>query len=335
MTGASRCVTSDHSSVVTPPKPSVTSQPTGGSRRTVTRISATTSVTVASTRIAGLGARAARVERGGQCCRVADADSHGTGLALVCQAECLQRDRVADVLGRSDDLVVRWRLGRSGPTRQGRETLLGSRLVDESGGSGRDDRRVSPRPPERSPTVAAASSAASASDSPSREVRPRLAMWARNGSLMHSASVATTTARPPVASAASASASAARYQAVGSLSVGGRSVEQQHRRVLRPVHHGAERARHCRPVAPHERVVVERIADRDEFGERVLDATGVLGSERLERQLGGLAAVGDQRSLAARAAERHDLAACAASRRCRAASASRAARQGVRTVATP
>ena len=50
---------------------------------------------------------------------------------------------------------------------------------------------------------------------------PRAARWARNGSLMHSAIVATTTARLPVASAASASASAATYQELGSLSAEG------------------------------------------------------------------------------------------------------------------
>ena len=55
--------------------------------------------------------------------------------------------------------------------------------------------------------------------------------------------VATTTARLPVASAASARASAATIHADGSLSGLGRRVEHQHGRVLRAVHHRGEALR--------------------------------------------------------------------------------------------
>ena len=108
-------------------------------------------------------------------------------------------------------------------------------------------------------------------------------------------------------SAASASASAATIPRRRVVVRRRGRVEHQHRGVLRAVHHRGEAARHRRPIAPHERVVVERVADRDQLGERRLDPSSLLGGERLRTAARvPSATVGDQRRLAAGAAQRDD-----------------------------
>ena len=62
----------------------------------------------------------------------------------------------------------------------------------------------------------------------------------------------------------------------------------------------------CAAVAPHERVVVERVADGDQLRDGRFDSTLLLVAERLELQRPALRTVGHQRCLATGAAQRDD-----------------------------
>ena len=73
-----------------------------------------------------------------------------------------------------------------------------------------------------------------------------------------------------------------------------RCVEHEHGDVLRPVHDRREALRHPRPVTPHERVVVERVAHRDQLGDGRLDTPLLVMTERFEAQRAMLGQVGHQ-----------------------------------------
>ena len=296
-------MTSVHSSVITPPKPSDTTQPTGASRRTVTSTSAIDVGDGALHQAPGSGGRH-RIERGGECRRVAQAHLHRAGLALVREPESLQRDRVADPLGGLEHVAARHHLAVGDGHAEGAQAGLRGRLVDHVGVAGDVHRgmgidpvgRHDRRGVERGERLTEAEQCGE----PARGqvVAERLVDALGHRGDDHG---------PPAGGLCGVGECIGRGVPRARVVVGpGRRVEDEHGGVLRAVHHRREAGGHRRTIAPHERVVVERVAHRHELGERPLDARAMVVVERLEHERGGLRTIGHQRRLAAGAAERHD-----------------------------